>query len=125
MTNYKSSLTYVVKRQQKTCSTSLPSPSHPKLLRRTLHQLERALRAGQRLAHSELARLERAFLACIREVLQLYYINLVTHSGGRIYLLQLILFFHRRDQDRWPCLFFYYWLYWGTPESNSCTSGDE
>jgi len=46
------------------------------------------------LAPSELARLERAFLAaidwrlaCTREVLQLYYVNLVAHSGGRFYLL--------------------------------------
>jgi len=42
------------------------------------------------LAPAELARLERAFLAaidwrlaCTREVLQLYYVNLVAHSGGR------------------------------------------
>ncbi|KAH9971070.1 cyclin-domain-containing protein [Lactifluus volemus] len=46
------------------------------------------------LAPSELARLERAFLAaidwrlaCTREVLQLYYVNLVAHSGGRFFLL--------------------------------------
>ncbi|KAH9069821.1 cyclin-domain-containing protein [Lactarius deliciosus] len=45
------------------------------------------------LAPAELARLERAFLAaidwrlaCTREVLQLYYVNLVAHSGGRFYL---------------------------------------
>jgi hypothetical protein len=45
------------------------------------------------LAPSELARLERAFLAaidwrlaCTREVLQLYYVNLVAHSGGRFYI---------------------------------------
>jgi Cyclin len=46
------------------------------------------------LAPSEVARLERAFLAaidwrlaCTREVLQLYYVNLVAHSGGRFYIL--------------------------------------
>jgi Cyclin len=46
------------------------------------------------LAPAELARLERAFLAaiewrlvCTREVLQLYYVNLVAHSGGRFFLL--------------------------------------
>jgi hypothetical protein len=46
------------------------------------------------LAPSELSRLERAFLAaidwrlaCTREVLQLYYVNLVAHSGGRFYIL--------------------------------------
>jgi hypothetical protein len=46
------------------------------------------------LAPSELSRLERAFLAaidwrlaCTREVLQLYYVNLVVHSGGRFYIL--------------------------------------
>jgi len=46
------------------------------------------------LAPSELSRLERAFLAaiewrlaCTREVLQLYYANLVVHSGGRFYIL--------------------------------------
>jgi hypothetical protein len=46
------------------------------------------------LAPFELARLERAFLAaidwrlaCTREVLQLYYVNLVAHSGDRFYLL--------------------------------------
>ncbi|KAH9983606.1 cyclin-domain-containing protein, partial [Russula compacta] len=46
------------------------------------------------LAPVELSRLERAFLsaidwrlACTREVLQLYYINLVAHSGGRFYIL--------------------------------------
>jgi len=46
------------------------------------------------LAPSELARLERAFLAaiewrlaCTREVLQLYYVNLVAHSGGRFHIL--------------------------------------
>jgi len=46
------------------------------------------------LAPAELSRLERAFLAaidwrlaCTREVLQLYYVNLVAHSGGRFYLL--------------------------------------
>ncbi|KAH9171193.1 cyclin-domain-containing protein [Lactarius sanguifluus] len=45
------------------------------------------------LAPAELARLERAFLAaidwrlaCTHEVLQLYYVNLVAHSGGRFYL---------------------------------------
>jgi hypothetical protein len=45
------------------------------------------------LAPAELARLERAFLAaidwrlaCTREVLQLYYVNLVAHSGGRFYI---------------------------------------
>ncbi|KAI0301081.1 cyclin-domain-containing protein, partial [Multifurca ochricompacta] len=45
------------------------------------------------LAPSELARLERAFLAaidwrltCTREVLQLYYVNLVAHSGGRFWI---------------------------------------
>ncbi|KAI0250184.1 cyclin-domain-containing protein [Lactifluus subvellereus] len=45
------------------------------------------------LAPAELARLERAFLAaiewrlaCTREVLQLYYVNLVAHSGGRFFL---------------------------------------
>jgi hypothetical protein len=46
------------------------------------------------LAPAELSRLERAFLAaidwrlaCTREVLQLYYVNLVAHSGGRFYIL--------------------------------------
>jgi len=46
------------------------------------------------LAPTELSRLERAFLtaidwrlACTREVLQLYYVNLVAHSGGRFYIL--------------------------------------
>ncbi|KAN0116402.1 Cyclin domain containing protein [Russula decolorans] len=46
------------------------------------------------LAPSEVSRLERAFLAaidwrlaCTREVLQLYYVNLVAHSGGRFYIL--------------------------------------
>jgi hypothetical protein len=46
------------------------------------------------LAPAELARLERAFLAaidwrlaCTREVLQLYYVNLVAHSGGRFYII--------------------------------------
>ncbi|KAF8473026.1 cyclin-domain-containing protein [Russula ochroleuca] len=46
------------------------------------------------LAPSELSRLERAFLAaidwrlaCTREVLHLYYVNLVAHSGGRFYIL--------------------------------------
>jgi len=46
------------------------------------------------LAPAELARLERAFLAaiewrltCTREVLQLYYVNLVAHSGGRFHIL--------------------------------------
>ncbi|KAI9511210.1 cyclin-domain-containing protein [Russula earlei] len=45
-------------------------------------------------APAELARLERAFLAaidwrlaCTREVLQLYYVNLVAHSGGRFHIL--------------------------------------
>ena len=84
--------------RRETTTEDLFHISPPKLPRRALHQ--RALRAGQRLAHSELDRLERAFLACIREVLQLYYINLVTHSGDRTYLLQPILFFHRRDQDQ-------------------------
>jgi hypothetical protein len=46
------------------------------------------------LAPAEVSRLERAFLAaidwrlaCTREVLQLYYVNLVAHSGGRFYIL--------------------------------------
>ncbi|KAN0138346.1 Cyclin domain containing protein [Lactarius tabidus] len=46
------------------------------------------------LAPAELARLERAFLAaidwrlaCTREVLQLYYVNLVAHSGGRFFII--------------------------------------
>ncbi|KAH9961489.1 cyclin-domain-containing protein [Russula dissimulans] len=46
------------------------------------------------LAPAELSRLERTFLAaidwrlaCTREVLQLYYVNLVAHSGGRFYIL--------------------------------------
>ncbi|KAN0137983.1 hypothetical protein V8E53_004202 [Lactarius tabidus] len=46
------------------------------------------------LAPAELARLERAFLAaidwrlpCTREVLQLYYVNLVAHSCGRLYII--------------------------------------
>lgn len=65
----------------------LPSPSPQKLLQRALHQ--HALRAGRRLGPSELARLERAFLACfcevMCEVLWLYYVNLVVHLGGGFY----------------------------------------
>ncbi|KAH9055452.1 cyclin-domain-containing protein [Lactarius vividus] len=84
------------------------------------------------LAPAELARLERAFLAaidwrlaCTREVLQLYYVNLVAHSGDRFYIRSSSSSASSASSSSAPTTTTTTTTTRGTPGSNPGTSADE